>query len=158
MTTTSLLNDLQRLGVDVTAKGDKLVVNAPKGVLTPEVRSRIAEQKVALLALLSARLGCSDASEIEEKEELTAFRPGETPEPYKRFIEARKRLGGPMNVPLRVITPRGKGNLWQVWGTRIGVVLDSDPNKRVTFFTQPADIEATQPLEEVLTEVPEYMR
>jgi hypothetical protein len=109
MTTTSLLSDLQRLGVDVTAKGDKLVINAPKGVLTPEIRARIAEQKVALLALLSAQQGYSDVSEIEEKEELTAFRPGETPEPYKRFIEARKRLGGPMNVPLRVITPRGKG-------------------------------------------------
>lgn len=66
----------------MTAKGDKLVVNAPKGVLTPEVRSRIAEQKVALLALLSARPGSADASEIGEKEELTAFRPGETPEPF----------------------------------------------------------------------------
>jgi hypothetical protein len=82
MTTTSLLNDLRRLSVDVTAKGDKLVVHAPKGVLTPEMRARIAEQKVALLALLSTRPGCSDASEIEEKEESTAFRPGETPEPF----------------------------------------------------------------------------
>ncbi len=76
----------------------------------------------------------------------------------KRFIAARKRLGVPYNVPLRVISSRGKGNLWQVWRTRIGVVLDRDPNKRVTFFEQAAEIEAIQPLEEVLTEVPEYMR
>ncbi len=48
--------------------------------------------------------------------------------------------------------------MWQVWRSRIGVVLDSDPNKRVTFFTQPAEIEAIRPLEEVLMEVPEYMR
>ncbi len=158
MTATKLLNDLQRLGVDVTANGDKLIVNAPRGMLTPQMLSSIAEQKEALLGLLSARLGCPNVDEMEEKEARWPFRPGEPPEPYKRFIAARKRLGVPYNVPLRVISPKGKGNLWQVWRTRIGVVLDSDPNKRVTFFEQAAEIEAIQPLEEMLTEVPEYMR
>jgi hypothetical protein len=158
MTTTSLLKDLQRLGVDVTANGDKLVVNAPRGVLTPEMLSSIAEQKEVLLGLLSARPGCPNVDEMEEEEARWPIRPGEPPEPYRRFIAARKRLGVPYNVPLRVISPRGKGNLWQVWGTRIGVVLDSDPNRRVTFFEQAAEIEAIQPLEEMLTEVPEYLR
>jgi hypothetical protein len=67
----------------------------------------------------------------------------------------RHRL--PPRIPLRVITPRGKGNLWQVWGTRIGVVLDGDP-KRVTFFEQPAELQAIQPLAEILTEVSDYLR
>jgi tubulysin polyketide synthase-like protein len=52
MSATMLLNDLQHLGVHVIANGDKLKVNAPKGVLTLEMRRRIAEQKAELLALL----------------------------------------------------------------------------------------------------------
>jgi hypothetical protein len=158
MTATRFLHDLQQLGVQVTARGDKLRVSAPKGVLTPELRTRIAEQKAALLVLLSTRPGCCEADEMTKKKEGSSFRPAEPPEPYKRFLAARKRLGEPYTMPLRVITPRGKGNLWQVWRNRIGVVLDSDPNQRVTFFEQPAEIEAIQPLEEVFTEIPEDMR
>ncbi len=85
------------------------------------------------------------------------FTPCVAPEPYRRFLESMKHLKLPHSIPLRVITPRGKGNLWQVLGTRIGVVLDSDP-KRVTFFEHPAEREAIQPLEEILSEVPDYLR
>jgi hypothetical protein len=61
-------------------------------------------------------------------------------------MEAMGRLALPPRIPLRVITPKGKGNLWQVLGdARIGAVLDSDPG-RVTFFRQPAEIQAIQPL------------
>ncbi len=41
----------------------------------------------------------------------------------------------------RVKTPYGNGSLWQLWPTRIGVVLDSD-TKRVQFFTSLEDMRA----------------
>jgi hypothetical protein len=40
-----------------------------------------------------------------------------------------------------VVTPAGAGKLWQLWPTRIGVVLDSAP-ERVTFFSAIEDLRA----------------
>jgi hypothetical protein len=158
MTAILFLKELQALGVRLTANGDKLRVNAPGGVLTDAIRAGLVEHKVALLALLSSEHGCAGTEQAHHEEVETAFRPGEPPEPYKRFLKARLRLDAPAGIPLRVMTPKGKGNLWQVGQTRIGVVLDSDTPKRVTFFTQPDELEAIQPLAEVLTEIPEYMQ
>jgi hypothetical protein len=158
MTTMMFLKELQALGVRLTANGDKLGVNAPRGVLTDAIRARLVEHKAALLALLSSDHGCADTEQTQHEEVGMAFHPGEPPEPYKRFLEARLRLVAPAGIPLRVMTPKGKGNLWQVGQTRIGVVLDGDTPKRVTFFTQPDELEAIQPLAEVLTDIPEYMQ
>ena len=47
-----LLTDLLARGVRITAAGERLIVDAPKGVVTDELRQSIADHKLELLALL----------------------------------------------------------------------------------------------------------
>ena len=47
-----LLADLLARGVGLAASGDRLVVDAPKGVVTDDMRQLIAAHKLGLLALL----------------------------------------------------------------------------------------------------------
>jgi len=54
-TTQQLITDLENRGVRVLAKADQLVLDAPKGVLTPHEVERIRAYKAALLTLLAAR-------------------------------------------------------------------------------------------------------
>ena len=44
---------MERLGVRLSARGDKLHFVAPKGVLTPPIREALVDNKAALLALLT---------------------------------------------------------------------------------------------------------
>lgn len=54
MSAYNLLSELRQAGVVVKASGtDRLVVDAPKGALTPEMRAALAEHKKELLAILS---------------------------------------------------------------------------------------------------------
>jgi hypothetical protein len=53
MTAPELLAALTALGATVQAVEDRLRIEAPPGALTPELRSALAEQKPALLTLLS---------------------------------------------------------------------------------------------------------
>ncbi len=53
MTTTELLHQLTRLGVNVSANGDRLVCEAPKGVLTPDLQAQLRAQKEAILSFLA---------------------------------------------------------------------------------------------------------
>jgi hypothetical protein len=55
MTPDALLDKLERLNVKVTINGDKLRLEAPKGVLTPEMKEAIRQYKPALIALLEAQ-------------------------------------------------------------------------------------------------------
>ncbi|GAX45364.1 non-ribosomal peptide synthase [Tolypothrix sp. NIES-4075] len=48
-----LLSQLRQLNIQVIAEGEKLRYQAPKGVLTPELRQEIAEYKAEILAFLS---------------------------------------------------------------------------------------------------------
>ena len=48
----SLLNTLSHRGVKLAANGDSLAVDAPKGVLTPELRDSLIEHKAKILELL----------------------------------------------------------------------------------------------------------
>ena len=50
----ALLDKLRQLNVKVTLNGDKLRLEAPKGVLTPEMKEAIRQYKPALIALLEA--------------------------------------------------------------------------------------------------------
>lgn len=52
MSPTALLDTLKRLDVHLEANGDRLKVDAPKGVLTPKMKAVLAEHKTALLAIL----------------------------------------------------------------------------------------------------------
>ncbi len=54
MTVAALIEELDRLHVDLTLEGDQLRVNAPRGVLTPELKARIRQQRDLVVALLSS--------------------------------------------------------------------------------------------------------
>jgi TubC N-terminal docking domain len=70
MTAATLLADLFRQGALVTVVTDRVRVEAPKGVLTPEIRAALAAHKTRLLCLLTfageyrdALLAASDAAD-----------------------------------------------------------------------------------------------
>ena len=52
------------LKVRLSASGGKLVVDAPAGVLTPELKSELVEHKAALVTSMSG--GISDADALEQ--------------------------------------------------------------------------------------------
>jgi len=54
MRTPTLLAELKRLGVVLTAEGDKLKYKAPAGVFTDDLRAAIRAHKPELLRLLTA--------------------------------------------------------------------------------------------------------
>ena len=55
MTASSLLSRLHELGVEVKVSGDdRLIIDAPKGAVTPELRSALASHKPELLQILKA--------------------------------------------------------------------------------------------------------
>lgn len=53
MNATVLLDDLRAQGVSLEAEGERLLVDAPAGVITDEVRTELAELKSKLLKLLA---------------------------------------------------------------------------------------------------------
>jgi hypothetical protein len=65
LTATALLESLRSLGVRLSASGDRLRFRAPVGVLTPELRAALVEEKPALLAAL--RDMESQASEVSRR-------------------------------------------------------------------------------------------
>jgi len=55
MTARNLLSELRQKGVEVKASGDdRLVIDAPKGAITPELRSALAAHKSELLEILKS--------------------------------------------------------------------------------------------------------
>ena len=52
MNAVELLDELGSRGITVTADGDRLKVDAPKGTLTDDLRAELKRHKTALLALL----------------------------------------------------------------------------------------------------------
>src|SRR5438309_6843974 len=62
MTPTSLLDVLRTRGVLLAINADALTIDAPKGVLTNELRRAIRQHKAALLALVTA--STADASPV----------------------------------------------------------------------------------------------
>ena len=52
MNASLLLNDLHGRGIQVSANGDRLSADAPKGALTDELRQVLAAHKLEILALL----------------------------------------------------------------------------------------------------------
>jgi len=50
MTTQEFLAYLRSLDIKIWREGDQMRVNAPKGVLTPELRDEIAQRKEEILA------------------------------------------------------------------------------------------------------------
>lgn len=54
MSVQTLLTHLGSLGVQLSANGDKLRCRAPEGVMTPELKARLADSKAEILELLHA--------------------------------------------------------------------------------------------------------
>jgi hypothetical protein len=54
MNADSLLNELGRRGVVLSARGDRLVVDAPAGAITPEIQVALVAHKPAILERLAA--------------------------------------------------------------------------------------------------------
>lgn len=54
MSVTAFLKSLQAQGVRVWVRGDRLCIDAPTGVLTPELKSDLATVKAELLAYLGS--------------------------------------------------------------------------------------------------------
>ena len=120
MTPHQLLATLHRAGAEVVVHGDRLRVQAPRGVLTEEIRRALVEHKPELVAELS----------------VAATWPAEYREAERRFRVPHARL-----FPLlgrRVETPAGAGELVQVFAERAAVRLDVDPE--VLAFFLPAEV------------------
>jgi hypothetical protein len=62
MSATVLLDELRTKGMHLTIAGEHLAVDAPKGVLTDDVRQAIRQHKAALLALLAQPAPAPDAA------------------------------------------------------------------------------------------------
>src|SRR5919205_2814906 len=67
MTTSEFLSHLRKLDVRIWADGDRLRCDAPKEVLTPDLRAQLAERKAEILAFLreTAAIAHSSPAPIE---------------------------------------------------------------------------------------------
>lgn len=70
MTNVELLADLTRMGLVLTAKGDRLAYDAPPGVLTPVVLAKLKAHKGELLALLQQPKGATAEAEPHHRSTL----------------------------------------------------------------------------------------
>lgn len=64
MTADVLLTELRNRGAALTVVGDRLRVEAPVGVLSPEIRTALAAYKAELLSLLRTPTLDADAGEL----------------------------------------------------------------------------------------------
>ncbi|MDA2929330.1 hypothetical protein MYX84_05180 [Acidobacteria bacterium AH-259-O06] len=118
MSALGIVAKLDNLGVNLIAEGDKIRCRAPKGVITAEIRHLISKHKAEILELLT--LWPTECIEAE------------------RLFDHREARLYPL-IDKRVVTPKGRGELWRVFTGSIGVVLDTDSDK-VTFFENAEDI------------------
>lgn len=66
MTVSTLLNDLQSLGVVLTVTGNKLSYKAPKDTFTPELKAALKEHKAEMMLLLALPTPASPGEELEQ--------------------------------------------------------------------------------------------
>jgi hypothetical protein len=74
MTAIELITDLRRAGATVTIAGDKLRLEAPQGVLTDEIKRRLATQKAEIVQLLQAET-CPNGSGMPRCSHCSKFGP-----------------------------------------------------------------------------------
>ena len=119
MNALDVLSRLRSVGAKVTIVGDRLHCEAPKGALTEELLSALRASKWKLIELLAKE----------------ASAPGSSPH---LVVSGAACLYPALNQA--VTTPLGTGRLWQVFSSRVGVVLDADPT-RVVFFVVPDHVQ-----------------
>ena len=132
MTPVELLAELGRWDITLTARGDRLVVDAPKGVLTPELRRGLLQSKAGLLQLLQKQTLSVLGAEDEKAQQLEEAQPESKTLWPPECYEAELRYGAPHArlYPLIgkcVVTTKGPGRLFNVisapWGPLAGVIL-----------------------------------
>jgi hypothetical protein len=113
MTLPELQSCLDSVGVVVTARGDRLVVDAPAGALTPALKSELLAHKPALLGLLAGAPPPSGAMPTGADRPEVASKP---PWPAPRLLADRT----PPPQALVIRTKRGprdvrSGDRWLPW-------------------------------------------
>ena len=82
MTAGGLLEELRARGARITVQGDRLRVEAPKGVVSPEIQKRLRRRKLEILRLLANR---------EEPQPVDEFTNGAISETREQFAAVRIR-------------------------------------------------------------------
>ena len=103
MSPQSFLAKLERSGVVVKVTGDRLRVEAPRGVLTEALRARLAECKPELIVAMAGGEGWPEVSR----------------DCVRRFRRPEARLYPYLGR--QVITPAGRGRLLEVFPDRASV-------------------------------------
>ena len=75
MTPRELLVQLREQGVEIKSNGDRLLIDAPKGAITPDVRDALAANKAELLKILNTPPPTERAAASRPVEKSTAPRP-----------------------------------------------------------------------------------
>ncbi|MEM7481070.1 MAG: hypothetical protein AAF481_07825 [Acidobacteriota bacterium] len=110
MTAQELLETMRRSGAALAVVGDRLRIEAPPGVVTPELRQELVSHKSELISELSA----------------SRHWPAES-------LDAERRFGGPYArlfpfLGQRVDSVEGPGILEQVFADRVAIALVSTPS------------------------------
>ncbi|WP_375500591.1 hypothetical protein [uncultured Nostoc sp.] len=71
MNVSELLENLNHQGVQLWADNDKLKINSPKGLLTPEIRTELAERKTEILAFLQKTNDAASDSSTTKAQDLS---------------------------------------------------------------------------------------
>jgi hypothetical protein len=121
-----LVRDLEQQGVRLYVKGDQLVVDAPKGVLTTAIRSALASEKPAVVQLLTAgehqqrlhpprargRPLAEVAADLAPAVRLTIRETGDTERDFDLLGRVRKVIQefqpGGNHVYLKIVTTDGR--------------------------------------------------
>ncbi len=102
----ALLAHLRERGVILSARGDRLRVEAPRGVLTPDIRAALAEHKADVVPLLWYQ------EALRRWWALTAqgadAAPAAIAETYQTIVRLMDEVGGPTATRLR----RSWGREW----------------------------------------------
>src|ERR1019366_108056 len=72
---TSLVASLRAAGILIRSEGGRLVVEAPRGTITPEIRSQLAGRKTELISIISLEEEhrANDATTVEALREVAAL-------------------------------------------------------------------------------------
>jgi hypothetical protein len=74
MTAQVLTTECRRRGITLEVTGDRLRCRAPVGVLTPEIKHALADQKAALMQILAAESSTSPLTEAADDREVVGVK------------------------------------------------------------------------------------
>jgi hypothetical protein len=108
MSPRELLVQLREKGVEIKSNGDRLLIDAPKGAITPDLRDALAANKAELLRILNTPAP-GDKLSPRSIEKPVAPKPVEQP-PAQRVVPP----------PSRIVAPAGAGTNCSCPSSRAG--------------------------------------